>query len=70
LPDIVDAARSAAGSIAPAAGWLDRTSRAESVEVVRGWTDDDRQAFKDDLIVVLKSAAEFDARLPRAPMET
>src|SRR5262245_22182263 len=71
LPDIVDAARSAARSIAPTAGWFDRDRRAdEAVDVVRHWTDDDRQAFKDDLIVVLKSAAEFDARLPRAPMET
>jgi hypothetical protein len=83
LPDIVDAARSAARSVAPAAGWFDRASRTdEAVDVVRGWTDDDRQAFADDLLVVLKNVAEFDARLspvvadrgsthvPHAPTET
>src|SRR5262245_49022748 len=64
LPDIVDAARSAARSIAPAAGRFDQTRRTdEAVEVVRDWTDDDRQAFADNLIVVLKNADEFDARL-------
>jgi hypothetical protein len=64
LPDIVDAARSSARSIAPAAGWLDRTSRPDEVaDVVRDWTEDDRQAFADNLVVVLKNADEFDARL-------
>jgi hypothetical protein len=64
LPDIVDAARSAASSIAPAAGLFDRSGRTdEAVDVVRNWTDDDRQAFADNLIVVLKNADEFDARL-------
>ena len=64
LPDIVDAACSAASSIAPAAGLFDRSGRTdEAVDVVRNWTDDDRQAFADNLIVVLKNADEFDARL-------
>ena len=48
LPDIVDGARSAASAIAPAPGRFDRRSRAdEAVDVVRGWTDDDRQSFAD-----------------------
>jgi hypothetical protein len=65
LPDIVDAARSAARSIAPTAGWFERTGRTdEAADVGQDWTDDDRLAFADDLIVVLKNAAEFDARLP------
>jgi hypothetical protein len=64
LPDIVDAARSAARSIAPAPGRLERAGRAdEAADVVRGWTDDDRQSFADSLIVVLKNADEFDKRL-------
>ena len=64
LPDIVDAARSAAHSIAPAAGWFDRGGRAHrAVNVVDDWTDDDRQSFADSLIVVLRSADEFDERL-------
>src|SRR5262245_50768460 len=66
LPDIVDAARSAARSIAPTARWFDRASRTdEAVDVVRDWTDSDRRAFADDLIVVLRNADEFDARLSR-----
>jgi hypothetical protein len=63
LPDIVDAARSAARSIAPASGWFDRTRTHEAVEVARGRTDDDRQSFLDSLIVVLRNADEFDKRL-------
>jgi hypothetical protein len=72
LPDIVDAARSAARSIAPRTGSFDRTSRTdEAADVVRGWTDDDRQAFADNLIVVLRNADEFDAGLsPRPPTGT
>jgi hypothetical protein len=66
LPDIVDAARSAASSIAPAPGRFDRPSRAyEAVDVVRGWTADDRQSFADSLIVVLGNADEFDEGLSR-----
>jgi len=63
LPDIVDAARSAARSIAPASGWFDRTRTHEAMDVARGWTDDDRQSFLDSLIVVLRNADEFDKRL-------
>ena len=55
LPDIVDSARSAADTILP-------------LDASRGWTDSDRQVFKDSLLDVLKSADEFRRRVsPRAP---
>jgi hypothetical protein len=60
LPDIVDAARSAADSIAPRA---ERSRRqVAAVDEADGWTDDDRRSFADDLLVVLKCADEFAAR--------
>ena len=69
LPDIVDSARSAADTIAPAAGRFDRARRQdETVDATRGWTDVERQLFKDSLLEVLKHADEFDTRMsPRAP---
>jgi hypothetical protein len=70
LPDIVDSARSAANAIAPAASWSDRArGKDETVDIVRGWTNHDRQLFKDSLLDFLKNADEFDRRLsPRAPL--
>jgi hypothetical protein len=51
LPDIVDSARSAANAIAPAASWSDRArGKDETVDIVRGWTNHDRQLFKDSLL--------------------
>ena len=57
LPDIVDAARSAARSV-------DRGGRTDgAVNVARDWTDDDRKSFADSLIIVLRNADQFDERL-------
>ena len=60
LPDIVDAARSAADSIAPRA----ESSRRQvaATDEAEDWTDDDRRSFADDLLVVLESGDEFAAR--------
>jgi len=68
LPDIVDSARSAADTIAPAAGRFDRTRpKDETVDAARGGTDGERQLFKDSLLEVLRHADEFDKRMsPRA----
>ena len=52
LPDIVDSARSAAGVIA---------TRVPE----RGWTDDERQLFGENLLVIVENADEFDRRLPK-----
>ncbi len=54
LPGIVDSARSAAGVIAT------RTPR-------EGWTDDERQLFGENLLVIVENADEFDRRLPTQP---
>ena len=69
LPDIIDSARSAADTIAPAAGWFDRVSRkVKTAGTTRSWTDADRQLFKDSLLDILKKADEFQRRVsPRAP---
>jgi hypothetical protein len=64
LPDIVDSARSAADTIAPAAGWLDRVRPTDgTVETAQGWTDGDRQLFKDSLLEILGNADEFQRRV-------
>ena len=64
LPDIVESARSAADTIAPAAGWLDRAPRTdEIVGTTRGLTDGDRQLFKDSLIDILRNADDFQMRV-------
>src|SRR5262245_37724983 len=69
LPDIVDAARLAADTIAPGASWSDRDRRRdERVDTTRGRTDGDRQVFKDSLLEVLENADKFHTRAsPRAP---
>ena len=69
LPDIVDSARSAADTIAPAAGRFDRDRRKEGAAgAMQGWTDGDRQLFEDSLLDVLKNADDFHGRVsPRAP---
>ena len=66
LPDIVDSTRSAADTIAPA--WLDRSGpKEETVATSRGWTDDERQHFRDSLVDILDNADEFQRRVsPRA----
>jgi hypothetical protein len=64
LPDIVDSARSAADTIAPASGWLDRPGpRAVMVGTTRGWTAGDRRLFKDSLLDILTHAEEFQRRV-------
>lgn len=63
LPDIVDAARSAAQEIAPATGWLDRVHGRNKTETVTAWTEEGRRRFKDSLLEILKNLAEFDRRL-------
>ena len=66
LPDIVDSARSAADTIAAAAGWLDRSHRKDEIaDATRGWTDVDRNLFKDSLLDILKNADEFHRRVSR-----
>ena len=60
LPDIVESARSAADTIAPASGWLDRARRMDGrVESTRGSADGDRQLFRESLIDILRNADEF-----------
>jgi hypothetical protein len=59
LPDVVDAARSAASCIAPASGRFDRAGSAGR------WTDADRESFADSLIAVLRNEDEFHERLSR-----
>jgi hypothetical protein len=49
LPDIIDAARSAASAVAPGEA--------------PPWADDERQAFADNVLVVLGNADEFAERL-------
>jgi len=64
LPDIVESARSAADTIAPAAGWLDRARRTHEVDgTTSGLTDGDRQVFKNSLIDILRNADEFQRRV-------
>jgi hypothetical protein len=64
LPDIVDAARSAASVIDPDHEWFDGAVRGnEAVDVAEGWMDEDRRSFADDLIVVVSNAAKFDRQL-------
>jgi hypothetical protein len=65
LPDIVDAARSAAQAIVPASGRLQPVGREETGIPVGGWTEDDRRRFKDSLLEILRSEGKFDQRLPR-----
>ena len=68
LPDVVDSARSAAGMIAPAPSWLDRAApQDETVTTTRGWTEDERQRFRDSLVEILENADEFQRRVSPAP---
>jgi hypothetical protein len=65
LPDIVDAARSAAQAIVPAPGRLHPVRGREETGIpVRGWTEDDRRRFKDSLLEILRNEGKFDQRLP------
>jgi hypothetical protein len=66
LPDIVDAARSAAQAIEPASGRLHPVGgREETGIAVGGWTEDDRRRFKDSLLEILRNEGKFDQRLPQ-----
>jgi hypothetical protein len=66
LPDIVDAARSAAEAIVPASGRLHPVRGREETGIpVRSWTEDDRRRFKDSLLEILRDEGKFDQRLPR-----
>jgi hypothetical protein len=66
LPDIVDSARSAADTIAPPDGWVERAGRTdETVDATRGSTDGERQLFKNSLLELLKHADEFHKRVSR-----
>jgi hypothetical protein len=65
LPDIVDAARSAAQAIVPASGRLHPVrGREETGTPVGGWTEDDRRRFRDSLLEILRNEGKFDQRLP------
>jgi hypothetical protein len=65
LPDIVDAARSAAQAIVPASGRLHPVrGREETGTPVGGWTENDRLRFKDSLLEILRNEGKFDQRLP------
>jgi hypothetical protein len=64
LPDVVDAARSAADAIVPAAGWLDRFRGTEETErPIGAWTEEDRQRFRGSLLEILQHVDELDRRL-------
>jgi hypothetical protein len=66
LPDIVDAARSAAEAIVPASGRLHRVrGREETGMPVGGWTEDDRRRFRDSLLEILRNEGKFDQPLRR-----
>jgi hypothetical protein len=66
LPDIVDAARSAAEAIVPASGRLHPVRGREETGIpVGGWTEDDRRRFRDSLVEILRNEARFDQPLPR-----
>jgi hypothetical protein len=66
LPDIVDAARSAAQAIVPASGRFHPfRGREETGISVGGWTKDDRRRFRDSLLEILRNEGKFDQRLPR-----
>jgi hypothetical protein len=66
LPDIVDAARSAAQAIEPASGRLHPVGGREETGIpVGGWTEDDRRRFKDSLLEILRNEGKFDQRLPQ-----
>jgi hypothetical protein len=64
LPNIVDAARSAAQAIVPAPGRLRPVRGRETGIPVGGWTEDDRRRFKDSLLEILRNESKFDQRLP------
>jgi hypothetical protein len=65
LPDIVDAARSAAEAIVPASGPLDPVRGQRETAFPEGvWTEADRQRFKDSCSEILRNEREFDRRLP------
>src|SRR5262245_13802072 len=65
VPDIVDSARSAADSIAPAAAWFDRARPTDGLAAAntRARTDGDRQLFKNSLLEILTNAEEFQRRV-------
>jgi hypothetical protein len=64
---VVGVARTAADLIAPAAPRFDRTRREDASPGTRPWTDDDRKAFEDSLLEILRNADEFRRRVsPRA----
>ena len=66
LPDIVDAARSAAQAIGPVPDRLHAVGGREGTGTpIGGWTEDDRRRFKDSLLEILRDEGEFDRRLPR-----
>jgi hypothetical protein len=63
LPDVVDAARSAAQAVAPAAGRLDPVAREEDTGTgAGGWTEEGRQRFEDCLLEILRNADDFGRR--------
>lgn len=67
LPDIVDSARSAADAIAPASSLDGAGQKDETVATTPGWTEGERQLFKDSLLEILRNADEFLGRVsPRA----
>jgi hypothetical protein len=66
LPDIVDAARSAAQAIVPAPGRLHPVRGREEAGIPFGdWTEDDRRRFRDSLLEILSNEDKFDDRMPR-----
>jgi hypothetical protein len=66
LPDIVDAARSAAEAIVPASGPLGPVRGTREPGIAEGGgTEGDRRRFRDSLLEILRSVDEFDRRLPR-----
>jgi hypothetical protein len=66
LPDIVDAARSAAQAIVSARGRLHPVRGREETGIpLGGWTEDDRRRFKDSLLEILRNEGKFDQRLPQ-----
>ena len=65
LPDIVDAARSAAEAIVPGSGALEPVrGQHETASPEWVWTEADRQRFKHSLLEILRNEHEFDRRLP------